>query len=83
MRPGGDLVGPLRDRLGALGVEQPEFAETISRVLSERAAALDTKTKMPATTEGAITAGFGYFGGWALVGLLGRLLGLVFRRRLA
>jgi Protein of unknown function (DUF2937) len=41
----------------------------------------DFRPAIPATTEGAITAGVGYFGGWAVAGLLGRLLALFFRRR--
>lgn len=41
----------------------------------------DFKPAVPATTEGAITAGLGYVGGWAGVGLLGRLLRMPFRRR--
>lgn len=41
----------------------------------------DFRPALPVTTEGAITAGLGYVGGWALVGLLGSLLGLIFRRR--
>lgn len=43
----------------------------------------DFRPALPVTTEGAITAGLGYVGGWALVGLLGSLLGLIFRRRRA
>ena len=41
----------------------------------------DFKPAVPATMEGAVTAGLGYFGGWALVGMLGRMLALMFRRR--
>ena len=41
----------------------------------------DFKPAIPATTEGAITAGLGYVGGWLVVGALGRLLALPFRRR--
>lgn len=43
----------------------------------------DFRPALPVTTEGAITAGLGYVGGWALVGVLGSLLGLIFRRRRA
>ena len=43
----------------------------------------DFRPALPVTSEGAITAGIGYVGGWALVGLLGSLLGLIFRRRRA
>ena len=48
-----------------------------------QAAYADFKPAIPATTDGAITAGLGYVGGWALVGVLGSLLGLIFRRRRA
>ena len=41
----------------------------------------DFRSALPVTSEGVITAGLGYVGGWALVGLLGSLLGLIFRRR--
>ncbi len=41
----------------------------------------DFKPAIPATTEGAITAGLGYAGGWAVIGALGRLLAWPFRRR--
>ncbi|MCA9616594.1 MAG: mechanosensitive ion channel family protein [Sandaracinus sp.] len=44
-----------KEALARVLKEQPELAETISRVLSERAAALDTKTTMPGTTEGEAT----------------------------
>lgn len=41
----------------------------------------DFRPAMPATSEGAITAGVGYVGGWAVIGLLGWMAGLMFRRR--
>ena len=41
----------------------------------------DFKPAVPATTDGAITASLGYFGGWAVVGLLGRMVATMFRRR--
>ena len=41
----------------------------------------DFRPAIPATTEGAITAGVGYVGGWLLVGGLGALLSRPFRRR--
>ena len=43
----------------------------------------DYKPAVPATTDGAITAGLGYVGGWFGVAALMRLLGLFFRRRRA
>lgn len=41
----------------------------------------DFRPAVPATTEGAITAGLGYVGGWAVIALIGRLLATLFRRR--
>lgn len=41
----------------------------------------DFRPAVPATTEGAITAGLGYVGGWAVIALIGRLLTRLFRRR--
>jgi hypothetical protein len=46
-----------------------------------RATYADFRPAVPATTEGAITAGVGYVGGWAVIALLGRLLATLFRRR--
>ena len=43
----------------------------------------DFKPAIPATTEGAITAGLGYVGGWALIAALMRFLALLFGRRRA
>ena len=43
----------------------------------------DFRPAMPATSEGAITAGLGYVGGWAVIAALGRMLALMFRRRVA
>ncbi|MEO8242088.1 MAG: DUF2937 family protein [bacterium] len=41
----------------------------------------DYRPAMPATTDGAITAGIGYVAGWGVVAVLLRTLGLLFRRR--
>lgn len=41
----------------------------------------DFRPAMPATTDGAVTAGIGYVGGWAVVAGLWRMLALLFRRR--
>ena len=41
----------------------------------------DFRPAIPATTEGAITAGVGYVAGWFGVAALWRLMGLMFRRR--
>jgi len=46
-----------------------------------RATYADFRPAIPATTDGAVTAGLGYLGGWAFVGALGALLGRLFRRR--
>ena len=41
----------------------------------------DFKPAIPATSDGAITAGIGYFGGWGITALIWRLLAMPFRRR--
>ena len=41
----------------------------------------DFKPAIPTTPDGAITAGIGYVGGWALVGLICKLVAWPFRRR--
>ena len=41
----------------------------------------DFRPAIPATTDGAITAGLGYVGGWALVAVLWRVISFPFRRR--
>lgn len=41
----------------------------------------DFRPAIPATTDGAVTAGIGYVGGWAVVAGLWRMLALLFRRR--
>ncbi len=41
----------------------------------------DFRPAVPATADGAITAGLGYVGGWAAIAVLLRMLGLLFRRR--
>ena len=43
----------------------------------------DFRPAIPATTDGAITAGLGYVGGWGLVSALGGLLAGLFGRRRA
>jgi hypothetical protein len=43
----------------------------------------DYRPAIPATSDGAITAGIGYVGGWALVALLWRVISFPFRRRYA
>lgn len=41
----------------------------------------DFKPAIPTTPDGAMTAGIGYFGGWAVLQLIGKLLSWPFRRR--
>ncbi|MGV8984877.1 MAG: DUF2937 family protein [Cypionkella sp.] len=41
----------------------------------------DFKPAIPTTPDGAMTAGIGYVGGWAVVGLLWKLMSWPFRRR--
>jgi hypothetical protein len=43
----------------------------------------DFRPALPATSDGAVTAGIGYFGGRAAIGALGRVLAVLFRRRVA
>ncbi len=41
----------------------------------------DFRPAIPATTEGAITAGIGYAGGWGVIAFIGRMFSLMFRRQ--
>ena len=43
----------------------------------------DFRPAIPATADGAITAGIGYVGGWALIAALWRVISFPFRRRYA
>ena len=79
------LQARLADNLTVLRAAGPLERLTMPQRLGDvetfRATYADFRPALPATTEGAITAGLGYVGGWAIVGLIGRLLGLAFRRR--
>ena len=46
-----------------------------------RATYADFRPAIPATADGAITAGIGYVGGWAGVALIWKVLAMPFRRR--
>ena len=77
----------LADNLAVLRAASPLARLTMPQRFgdSETLAATyaDFRPAVPATSEGAVTAGIGYAGGWALVGALWRLLAWPFRRRLA
>jgi len=79
------LQAVLADNLAQLRAASPLERLTMPQRLGDMdtlsATYADFRPAVPATTEGAITAGIGYVGGWAMVGLLGRLLGLLFWRR--
>ncbi len=79
------LQGRLADNLAALRGAGPLERLTMPRRFGDgetlRATWADFKPALPATTEGAVSAGLGYVGGWALVGLLARTPGMMFRRR--
>ena len=75
------LAENLRQLRAAGPLEQLTMPQRFGDVETLQATYADFRPAIPATTEGAITAGLGYFGGWAVVGLLGRMLALLFRRR--
>jgi hypothetical protein len=75
----------LAANLAALRAANPLARLTMPQRLGDldtlQATYADFRPAMPATSDGAITAGIGYFGGWAVVGILGRILALMFGRR--
>lgn len=79
------LQAVLADNLSVMRAANPLARMTMPQRMGDlatlQATYADFRPAMPATTEGAVTAGVGYVGGWALIGLLGRMLGLLFRRR--
>lgn len=75
------LAENLRQLRAAGPLERLTMPQRFGDVETLQATYADFRPAIPATTEGAITAGLGYFGGWAVVGLLGRMLALLFRRR--
>ena len=72
------LQGVLADNLAALRAAGPLERLTMPQRLGDldtlRATWADFRPALPATAEGAISAGLGYVGGWALVSALGALL---------
>ena len=79
------LQAQLADNLATLRAATPLARLTMPQRLGDldtlQATYADFRPAVPATTEGAITAGIGYAGGWAVIAALGRLLGLLVRRR--
>lgn len=87
MRATLDLQARLADNLERLRAAGPLERLTMPQRLADRdtltATWDDFKPALPATTEGAITAGIGYVAGWTLIAALVRLLMLPFGRRRA
>ena len=75
------LAENLRQLRAAGPLERLTMPQRFGDVETLQATYADFRPAIPATTEGAITAGLGYFAGWSVIGLLGRLLALMFRRR--
>jgi Protein of unknown function (DUF2937) len=75
----------LAENLATLRAASPLARLTMPQRLGDidtlQATYADFRPAIPATTEGAITAGIGYVGGWAVVAGLLKGLGMVFRRR--
>jgi len=75
----------LAENLATLRAATPLARLTMPQRLGDvetlQATYADFKPAVPATTEGAITAGIGYVGGWSLVWLLGGLVSWPFSRR--
>ena len=75
----------LRDNLATLRAASPLARMTMPQRLADadtlQATWADFKPAIPTTADGAMTAGLGYVGGWALTGALCRLLAWPFRRR--
>lgn len=87
MRATLDLQAALADNLAVLRAAGPLERLTMPQRLGDtdtlRATWADFRPALPATSEGAITAGFGYVGGWGVVSLMGGLLARLFGRRRA
>ena len=81
------LQATLAENLGLLRVAGPLERLTMPQRLADRetltATWADFRPAIPATTEGAITAGIGYALGWTLIAALMKLLALPFGRRQA
>ncbi len=78
-------VDVLRSNLATLRAASPLVRLTMPQRLADpetlQATWADFKPAIPTTADGAMTAGFGYVGGWSLVGGLCALLSRPFRRR--
>ncbi|MBC7477596.1 MAG: DUF2937 family protein [Pseudorhodobacter sp.] len=79
------LQARLADNLATLRAATPLARLTMPQRLGDvetlQATYVDFKPAVPASTEGTITAGIGYAGGWSVVRLLGGLLSWPFARR--
>ena len=73
-----DTLATLRAASPLVRLAMPQRFDDVETLQATYA---DFRPAIPATTEGAITAGVGYVGGWLLVGGLGALLSRPFRRR--
>jgi hypothetical protein len=75
----------LQDNLTTLRAASPLERMTMPQRLADpetlQATWADFKPAIPTTADGAMTAGLGYVGGWALTGVLCKLLAWPFRRR--
>lgn len=75
----------LADNLATLRAATPLARLTMPQKLGDtetlQATWADFKPAIPTTPDGAMTAGIGYFGGWAVFRLIGKLLSWPFRRR--
>ena len=75
------LAGNLASLRDASPLVRLAMPQRFGDVETLRATYADFRPAIPATTEGAITAGVGYVGGWLLIGGLGALLSRLFSRR--
>lgn len=75
----------LADNLATLRAASPmarlAMPQRLGDVETLQATWADFKPALPTTPDGAMTAGIGYVGGWAVVALLWRMLAWPFRRR--
>lgn len=79
------LQARLAENLATLRAATPLARLTMPQRLGDvetlQATYADFKPAVPASTEGAITAGIGYAGGWSVVRLLGGMVSWPFSRR--
>lgn len=75
----------LADNLAELRAATPLARLTMPQRMGDvdtlRATYADFRPALPVNTEGAVTAGLGYLGGWGVVGVFGLGLRRLFRRR--